>query len=135
MLTLDVNWLAILVSMIANMVIGALWYGPLLGKRWMKELGLTMEDVESGQMWRPYAIAILNSFLMAFVLAHVIAWAGVTGIAGGLLLGLVMWVGFTGFTFAANHAFEQRSLQLWIINSGTYLVGLLVMGAILAVWQ
>ena len=135
MLTFNVNWLAVVVSIIANMVIGALWYGPLFGKRWMQELGLTMEDIQSGQMWQPYLIAILNSFLLAFVLANAVAWTGVSGVAGGLLLGLVMWVGFTGFTFAVNHAFEGRSLPLWIINSGTYLVGLLVMGAILAVWQ
>ena len=69
------------------------------------------------------------------VLANVIAWADVTGIAGGLLLGLVMWIGFTGFTFAVNHAFEGRSIAHWAINACTYLVGLLIMGAILAVWQ
>lgn len=135
MLTFNLNWLAVLVALIANMIIGALWYGPLFGKRWMKELGLTMEDIQSGSMVQPYAVAILNSFLMAFILANVIAWTGTTGIANGLLLGLLMWVGFTGFTFAVNHAFEGRSLQLWVINSGTYLVGLLVMGAILAAWQ
>jgi len=100
----------------------------------MKELGATMEDIESGKMWQPYVIAILNSFLMAFVLANVIAWTGVTGIVSGLVLGLVMWVGFTGFAFAANHAFEGRSFSLWIINSGTYLVGMMIMGIILAVW-
>jgi hypothetical protein len=135
MLTFDLNWLAVIVSTIANMIIGALWYGPIFGKRWMAELGLTQEDIETDGMWKDYAIAILNSFLMAFVLANVIAWTGVTGIAAGLFLGLVMWVGFTGFTFAVNHAFEDRSLQLWLINSGIYLAGLLVMGMILAVWQ
>ena len=134
MLSFDLNWWAILVCTIANMLTGALWYGPLFGKRWMAELGLSTKDIQSGPMWRDYLIAVLNSFLMAFVLANVIAWAGVTGIAGGLLTGLLMWVGFTGFTFAVNHAFEDRSLQLWAINSGTFLAGLLVMGAILAVW-
>jgi len=135
MLMFNVNWLAIVVSTVANMVIGALWYGPLLGKPWMKELGVTMDDISSTPMVPAYLVAILNSFLMAFVLANVVAWTGVTGVLGGALLGLTMWTGFTGFTFAANHAFEGRSLQLWLINSGTYLIGLLVMGAILAVWQ
>ena len=39
MITFNVNWLAIVAGMVANMVVGALWYGPLFGKRWMKELG------------------------------------------------------------------------------------------------
>lgn len=135
MLTFSLNWLAVIVSAVINMVVGALWFGPLFGKRWMKELGFTRQDIESGPMWPPYTIATLNSLFMAFVLANVIAWAGVTGIGGGLLLGLVMWVGFTGFTFAVNHAFEGRTFQLWAINSGQWLACLLVTGAILAVWQ
>ena len=135
MLTFDLNWLAVLAAVIANMVIGGIWYGPLFGKPWMKELGLTMEDIQSGDMVKPYAVAVLNSFLMAFVLANVIAWTGAGGVVSGLLLGLVMWLGFTAFTFGANHAFEGRSLALWAINSGTYLAGLLVMGAILAAWK
>jgi len=72
---------------------------------------------------------------MAFFLANVIAWAGVSGFLPGLLTGLFMWLGFTGFSFAANHAFEGRSALVWFINSGTYLVGLLVMGIILGLWQ
>jgi hypothetical protein len=46
-----------------------------------------------------------------------------------------MWLGFNGFSFAANHAFEGRSLKLWAVNSCIYLVGLMVMGAILGLWQ
>ena len=134
MLAFDVNWAAIVVCIVVNMIIGAVWYGPLFGKRWMEGLGKTAEDIQSGPMWQPYLIAVINSFLMAFVLANAVAWSGATGVAAGLLLGLTVWIGFTGFTFAANHAFESRSLQLWSINAGIYLVGLMVMGAILAVW-
>jgi hypothetical protein len=102
------------------MVIGAVWYGPLLGKKWMAELGMTLEDANSGDMGKAYAIAVLNSFLMAFVLANVIRLTGVTGLGGGILMGLLMWVGFTGFTFAVNHAFEKRTIQLWAINAFVY---------------
>ena len=135
MIPFNVNWLAVIVCAVVNMVVGALWYGPLFGKRWMKEVGYSQEDIRSGPVWPLYLLAMLNSLCMAFVLANVIAWADVTGIAGGLLLGLVMWIGFTGFTFAVNHAFEGRSIAHWAINACTYLVGLLIMGAILAVWQ
>jgi hypothetical protein len=135
MITFNVNWFAVAASAVANMVVGALWYGPLLGRPWMDELGFTMEDVEGSEMGQAYLIAAVNSVLMAFVMANVVAWAGATGVGGGLLVGLMMWLGFTGFTFAANHAFEGRSLRLWAINALVYLVGLLIMGVILAVWQ
>ena len=135
MLTFDINWLAVVVSLFANMVVGAMWYGPLFGKPWMKELGFSMEDIEGSPMGVPYTVAIFNSFIMAFILANVIAWTGASGISAGLLLGFLMWVGFTGFTFGVNHAFEGRSLRLWAINSGMFLFGLLIMGVILAVWK
>lgn len=134
MLTFDVNWLAILVCIIANMIIGAAWYGGFANP-WLAGIGKTREEIEQNQSWQPYAIAILNSFLMAFILANVLNWTGETGLVNGLVTGLLMWLGFCGFSFAANHAFEGRSLNLWFINSGTYLVGLLVMGAILGLWQ
>ncbi len=134
MLSFDVNWIAILVLMIANMALGAVWYGPLFGKPWMNATGIKMEDIEGKNMMPPYAVAILNSFLMAFVLANVLIWAGVETLSGGLLTGFLMWLGFTGFSFGVNHAFELRSAYLWFINSAMYLVGLLIMGAVLAIW-
>ena len=116
------------------MVLGAVWYGPLFGKTWMKGVGLTTSDIENRPMVPSYLVAILNSFLMAFVLANVVSWTGVMGVIGGMFVGFFMWLGFTGFSFGVNHAFEGRSTQLWAINSGLYLVGLVVMGAIMAVW-
>lgn len=38
----DINWLAILAAA-SSLVIGFLWYGPLFGKAWMKESGMTEE--------------------------------------------------------------------------------------------
>jgi hypothetical protein len=76
MLTFDLNWLAVLVAIVANMIVGALWYGPLFGKQWMKEEGLTMGDIEGGNMAGPYGVAVLNSFLMAFILANVMPGPG-----------------------------------------------------------
>lgn len=134
MLSFSVNWLAVIVCAVANMIIGAIWYGAFANP-WMTGIGKTREEIEENQSFVPFAIAIVNSFLMAFILANVIAWSGATGLVGGLLIGLFMWLGFTGFTFASNHAFEGRKTNMWFINSVTYLVGLLVMGAILGVWQ
>ena len=37
---IHLNWFAISVAVVANIIIGFLWYGPLLGKAWMHEMGL-----------------------------------------------------------------------------------------------
>ncbi len=135
MLTFDVNWIAIVVLVFVNMGLGAVWYGPLFGKPWMAATGIKMEDIEGKNMMPPYAVAILNSFFMAFMMANVLVWAGADSLGSGLLAGLLIWLGFTGFSFGVNHAFELRSPYLWFINSAMYLVGLLIMGAVLAAWK
>ena len=134
MLTFNLNWLAVLVSAVANMAIGATWYG-ILAEPWLEGIGKTRAWSEENQRVTDYFIAFANSLLMAFFLANVLRWAGASGLLGGLLTGLFMWLGFNGFSFAANHAFEGRTLKLWLVNSGIYLVGLLVMGVILGLWQ
>ena len=32
---LEVNYLAVLIAGIVPMIVGAIWYGPLFGKRWL----------------------------------------------------------------------------------------------------
>ena len=47
LLTTDLNYLAILVAGISNMVIGFLWYGPIFGKMWMGLIGKTADELSS----------------------------------------------------------------------------------------
>ena len=134
MLSFSVNWFAVIVSAIANMLIGAIWFG-VFAEPWLEGIGKTREWANESQRPTDYITALVNSLLMAFFLANVIAWTGTTGFMGGLLMGFFMWLGFNGFAFASNHAFEGRSLKLWAVNTGTYLAGLMVMGVILGLWQ
>jgi hypothetical protein len=39
-----VNWLAVLLAALAGFVVGGIWYGPIMGKRWMGAVGLTEEQ-------------------------------------------------------------------------------------------
>ena len=80
------------------MGIGALWYGPLFGKLWMEDLGITLEDTQSGNMGQAYGIAVLNSLMMSFVVANAVVWTEISGVLQGLGLGLIPWHGFTAFT-------------------------------------
>ena len=39
---LPINMVAILVAVVANFILGFLWYTPLFGKAWAKEMGFDM---------------------------------------------------------------------------------------------
>lgn len=134
----EVNYLAVLVAAIASMVLGALWYSPMLfGSKWVKLMGWTQQEMEKRKkgMGKSYGIAFVGSLVMAYVLAIFIAWAGAASVAAGVQVGFWVWLGFLATTGLGTILWEGRPKELYAINTGYELVQLLVMGAILAVWK
>ncbi|HYU64967.1 MAG TPA: DUF1761 domain-containing protein, partial [Candidatus Paceibacterota bacterium] len=64
------NYWAILVAAVAQMVIGALWYGPLFGKMWMHLTHRTMDDMKGQSAGSAYAMGFVVALVSAYVLAH-----------------------------------------------------------------
>ncbi|MDA0769315.1 MAG: DUF1761 domain-containing protein [Chloroflexi bacterium] len=131
----NINYLAVIVAVILNMVGGAAWYG-ILAKPWMAEVGLTREAIEANRpaMYRDYAIAILASIVIALTLATFVEVTGATGIEG-LTLGLVAGIGFVATTLGSISAFEKRSLKLYLMNAGYPVLMIAIIGALLGYWQ
>lgn len=44
---MNINIWAVLACAIISMPIGAIWYGPLFGKKWMEIVGMKEEDVKA----------------------------------------------------------------------------------------
>ena len=137
-----VNYWAVIVATIASMVMGFVWYGPLFGKAWIKEMGWTEEAMAAAKakgMAKQYALMALGSLVMSFVLAHAVVFASsymqVTGLSAGLQAGFWNWLGFIVPVTLSSVLWEGKSWKLWFLNIGYYLVALLVMGSILAIWM
>ena len=134
----SLNYLAIIVGVVINQVLGAAWYRTW-GKPWMTDVGITMEDVEAmkgtSQQWVPYVVAIASALIFTFVLALLLQGIDADGVINGLLLGLLVAVGFIATSYATTYSFEGRSLRLFLINIGYPLVSYAVIGILLAVWQ
>ena len=127
------NILAIIVAAIINMVIGAVWY-RVFSKPWSALTGVTMEEGQSGA-GPGYALVSVGSIVIAIVLSYLISELGITSFIGGIGLGLLAWLGFVAPTHAANFVFESRPWKLFAINTGYFLVSLMVMGGVLGAWQ
>lgn len=133
-----INYLAVLVAAIINMVIGAIWYSPsLFGKNWMEMAGIRPEDAQkrAAGARRAYSWTFVASLLMAYALARILWYAGPQSVIGGALIGLLAGLGFVATTVGANYLFEGRPCRLYAINTGYPLVSLIVMGALLAAWR
>jgi hypothetical protein len=133
----QVNYLAILACGVVFMIVGALWYSPLLfGKPWMRAMGKTEEELKALQkgVWKSYIVSLLGAFVMAFVLAHVIRYAEADTAIEGAQTGLWMWIGFVITSSLGGILFEGRPKGLYFLYNGYQLVSLVLMGIILAVW-
>ncbi|MBI4132648.1 MAG: DUF1761 domain-containing protein [Candidatus Sungbacteria bacterium] len=135
-----INYLAVLAAAIASFVLGFLWYGPLFGKQWKNLMGFTDESMKAMKM-TPLSSMIggfITSLVMSYVLAHALIFAarylGTTGISAGLMAGFWNWLGFVATVTLGAVLWEGKSWKLWLLNNGYWLLSLLGMGVILALW-
>jgi hypothetical protein len=133
-----INYVAVVVSAVIAMALGFIWYGPLFGKQWAKEMGWTKDKIESmkknSNMNRNYALQAVGALLLAYVFAHVIDFSEATGVVAGLQGGFWMWLGFVAPLLLGKVLWEGKSWNLYFLDAGYYLAQLLLMGAILATW-
>lgn len=137
MITLaSVNYLAVFAAAVASVIIGFLWYGPLFGKQYMALMGLDKKKLNEAKkkgMGKAYALAYLTSLIMAYVLVQFISYARASTIADAAVLGFWLWIGFFATTQLGMVLWENKPIQLYVINTLHYLVTLIVMAAILVV--
>jgi hypothetical protein len=136
-----INLLAVLVAAIATMVVGFLWYSPLLfAKAWMKEMGYDPNDKAKTEEMKKsagpaYGGSFLASLVTAFILALFLHWLRVESLHFGLMVGFHVWLGFVATVQFTSALFTKQSMKLFGINTGYQLVCYLVMGALLATWR
>lgn len=138
-MNVQVNFLAVLLAGIASMVVGFLWYSPLLfGKPWMKLLGYTSKSMKDAQkeMGKTYGISFILSLVTAYILFHVMVLSenffGYSALITGLITAFWMWLGFVAPVQLTDVLFGKKQWQLFGINTGYQLVALMVMAVVLA---
>ena len=133
------NWLAQIAATVFGMVIGALWYSPLLfEKAWEKEVGMTEEKKKATNM----PLQIIGSVALLFIIAIFLRVTVLNHAVGEFATfqhGLAHGLGVTIFVvipiLGQKALFDQSGWKLFGMNVGYWLVSLLGMCAILSGWQ
>ena len=121
-------------AVVVKIVVGALWYSPLLFlKPWQEGAGVAPETMRGG-MAKGMTTWIIGAILMTFVLAHAVFYAGARSFGTGAAVGFFNWLGFVLVVQLDDWAAAKRSVRFLAINAGANLVALVIMGAILARW-
>ena len=134
----DINYSAVLLAAAAHIIIGFAWYSPqLFGEKWMKLSGVPKEALEKEKKKMPQKtiVAFIAALVMAYVLAHIIKFSDSATLVDGAIAGFWSWLGFIATTTLSVVLWQGKSVKLYILDNGHYLISLLVMGAILAAWQ
>jgi len=130
----EVNFLAVAIAGVANMVLGFIWYAPkVFGDTWIRSMNLTPDQMEAGKKKMPMmAIAgFIAALIMAYVLNHfAIAW-GVVDWIGAVELGFWTWLGFVAVVLLGTVLWEGKSIKMYAINAGYWLIALIMMALVL----
>jgi hypothetical protein len=126
----EINYLAVLFATIATMIIGFLWYSPILfGNVWMKQIGLKEEDMSGGGPMT-YILTGLTALCGVFVLSILFTMIGEQTIFSGMFLGLLIGISISA-KIGMNFLFENRGIGLYLITIGYHLVSYLIAGIII----
>ncbi|MBI3485776.1 DUF1761 domain-containing protein [Candidatus Daviesbacteria bacterium] len=137
MLPSSINLLAVFLAGVAYMVVGFLWYSPMLfGKKWMKLMGISAEDMKKAQksMVKMYGIAFITGLVMAYILGVFINLTPLASTTDGLQVAFWAWLGFVATVGVTSVIFAKKPLMLFYIDSAYQLAGMLVMSLVLTMW-
>jgi hypothetical protein len=138
---MGVNLWAVLVSAVACMAVGFVWYSPVLfARRWMVLMGYDPDDkAKIAEMQKSagpsYALSLVASIVSAAVLGKIIAVATIDTPLYGMKVGLAVWLGFVTTVQLTGSLFSRQPAKLYAINTGYQLVCFLAMGAIMGAWR
>jgi hypothetical protein len=136
---MHINMVAILVAVVANFILGFIWYTPLFGKAWAKENGFdTSVKPKSSELAKGMVFMIIGNFFLAWVFAHnIAAWSYVPGtkempaFANIMSATVFTWLGFYFPVDLGTVAWEKKSWKLFFINTGYHFMMLLIAAVIL----
>ena len=120
MLPPPVHSVAVIVSAIIGVIIGATWYSPaLFGSTWMKLAGikLTPQQIKAAKkkgMGKSFALQFLGSLVMAFVLSALVNWVDAQTFGEGAAVAFWIWIGFILPVYLPSVLWEGKSWQLYL---------------------
>lgn len=140
---IQINFLAVGIAVVATFIFGFIWYTPLFGKVWAKEMGMDMSVKPSGGvMAKGMILMVVGNFFMAYVFANNLAvWNPITwGLdpmensvtTFALSASFFTWLGFFLPQDLSSMAWEQKSFKLFAINTSYHFLSLVIAAFIIA---
>jgi len=138
-MTTRINHLAVWILVIADQLIGALWYSQyLFGDAWLGYHGKIMTDITNPTNPTPFVVSIVAAIVTNYALAWIVGKLQAFNAVAGLKVALVCWFAFLFVSYAtieAFSAFGRNPATIIAINMGYTLLVFAVGGLVLGAWR
>lgn len=130
------NVFAIIVAWLISIGLGSFWYSPAgFGKLWSKLSGVDMMSMPKELAGKAIASVAVASLVQVIALAIVVNSLHADTVMEGLLVGLLVWAGFTAATTVGNNLYSRLSWKFWWLNASFFLIVMPVNAVLLSVWK
>lgn len=135
---IDVNFVAVFIATIVSMVIGSLWFSPLLfGKLWIALSGKSQKEL-AGQKKRGmihiWILAFVGAFITSYVLYHFTVLLSMETLADALLGAFWIWLGFIAPVQLGIVLWDGKPWKLFVLLAAYHLINLMVIAGVLVLW-
>jgi hypothetical protein len=127
---MGINWLAVVFGTLAFFVVGAVWYSALFAKLWQREVGLSDEQLKSGRnMALTFGTTFALEFVIVLTLGHLFAFLH-PGDHAKMMMATGFGLAIMAPALGINYLYMRKSLTLWLIDAGHFVVGMTVVGLV-----
>ena len=123
------EYLNVIAAGVATWIFGAVWYMSI-SKAWMDASDLTEETIDNKNPL-PYIVSLVGAIVVAGMMRHVLAGAGVDSVGKGLLTGLGLGAFIVSPWIINNVLYDQRDKRLIWMDCGYPVIGMAIMGVVL----
>lgn len=132
----NLPWLHVLVAAVAYFALGAIWYGPLFSKAWIRGHQVNTNDPD---MKKGVAGIMIFSFLILIAictaLAIVLEIGSVTGAMQAVKWGLFLGLGFAVTSTSMTYVYLKKPVSVHLIDGLYHVAGLTIASLILVMWK
>lgn len=132
----NLPWLQILVSAIAYFALGAIWYGPVFSKAWVRGHAINISDPDAK---KGVAGIMVTSFfivlLICIALSVVLRVAVVTDLVHAVKWGLFLGFGFAVTSTSMTYIYLKKPVSIHLIDGLYHVVGMVIACIILTMWR
>lgn len=127
------NWVAILVAVIAGQVVSTVWFVVLFGDPWARAYGAKDKKQHTSEVpGYTYAVGLLCTAALVLTIALLQAALSVSDVGAALKLGVVLALGLCIATLVPGQAFLRR-WSVAALAGGSQVAMILVISVILVV--